>query len=200
MISKVLSYGLVGLLAVALLGGTGYILFNPSETEAIGQGQDREGIEIGQRGQGGADNSVTYGQGQRGQGQGRGSGSDEASGQGISGNTGSGAGQVQNGTTRTLEWETVTGTVLAIDGEVTVETAAGEMLVGMGQSAYWESFELGLGDEIRVTGFYEDGEFKAGTVENLTSGGTITLRDDSGRPMWSGRGRSGWYSQTFKEP
>ena len=40
-----------------------------------------------------------------------------------------------------------------------------------------------------MTGFYEDGEFKAGTVENLTTGETIVLRDEAGRPMWSGQGR-----------
>jgi len=40
-----------------------------------------------------------------------------------------------------------------------------------------------------VTGFYEDGEFKAGTVENLTTGETIVLRDEAGRTMWPGQGR-----------
>ena len=39
-----------------------------------------------------------------------------------------------------------------------------------------------------MTGFYEDGEFKAGTVENLTTGETIILRDETGRPMWAGAG------------
>jgi len=34
----------------------------------------------------------------------------------------------------------------------------------------------------------EDGEFKAGQVENLGTGESIVLRDTSGRPMWAGRG------------
>jgi len=59
----------------------------------------------------------------------------------------------------------------------------------MGQSAYWSSFRLSVGDEIVVRGFHEDGEFKAGTVENVTTGETITLRDASGRPMWAGGGQ-----------
>ena len=88
----------------------------------------------------------------------------------------------------------------AVDGDVTIQTAEGEALVGMGQSAYREGFELAVGDEITVLGFYEDGEpslknghsdgtFNAGSVENLTTGETITLRDETGRPMWSGRGQ-----------
>ncbi|MCD6344029.1 MAG: hypothetical protein J7M17_00285, partial [Anaerolineae bacterium] len=68
-------------------------------------------------------------------------------------------------------------------------TAEGDVLVGMGQSAYREDFALEVGDEVTVLGFHEDGEFKAGTVENLTTDETITLRDETGRPLWAGRGR-----------
>ena len=79
--------------------------------------------------------------------------------------------------------------VIVVDDEITIQTAEGQVLVGMGQSAYREGFELKVGDEITVLGFHEDGEFKAGTVENLTTGETITLRDETGRPMWAGQGR-----------
>jgi len=88
-----------------------------------------------------------------------------------------------------VEWEALTGTVLVVDNEVTIQTTEGEVLVGMGQSAYWESFALEVGEEIAVIGFYEDGEFKAGTIENLTTGEMLVLRDENGRPMWSGQGR-----------
>lgn len=100
-----------------------------------------------------------------------------------------GAGQGRNETVRTVVWETLTGEVTVVDSEITVKTATGEVVVGMGQSAYRESFALQVGDEVAVTGFYEDGEFKAGTVENLTTGETIVLRDETGRPMWAGQGR-----------
>jgi len=116
-----------------------------------------------------------------GQSQGRGNAGSEAE--------SSGQGQGRNETERTVEWETLTGEVIVIDHEVTIQTAEGEVLVGMGQSAYWESFGLAVGDEITVTGYHEDGEFKAGTVENLTTGETIVLRDETGRPMWAGRGQ-----------
>jgi hypothetical protein len=110
-------------------------------------------------------------------------------GQGTSGRGQGSAGQGRNETVRTIEWETLTGIVTVVDSEVTVRTAEGEVLVGMGQSAYREGFELEVGDAVSVVGFYEDGEFKAGTIENLTTGQTIVLRDETGRPMWSGQGR-----------
>ena len=101
----------------------------------------------------------------------------------------SGTGQGRNETVRSVDWETLTGKVTVVDGDVTVETAEGEVLVGLGQASYREGFALKVGDKVSVTGFHEDGEFKAGTVENLTTGQTLVLRDETGRPMWSGQGR-----------
>ncbi len=201
MTNKVFKYGIVGLLVVALLAGTGYILLNPTEAEGQGpiggQGQGRGRSEIWQSSEGTADSGAAYGQGQ--QGQGRRNGGNEAQGQGQDafGGAGafdgsgrnSGAGQGRNETVRTIEWKTLTGEVIIVDGEITIQTAEGQVLVGMGQSAYREGFRLEVGDEITVLGFYEDGEFKAGTVENLATGETIVLRDETGRPMWSGQGR-----------
>ena len=174
MIKRVLSYGIVGLLAIALLAGTVYILLNPTEAQGQGptggqeQGQDHSrdwqgDVETGNGGAGAFD----------------GSGRD------------SGTGQGRNETLRTvpIEWESLTGKVIAVDGDVTIQTAEGQVLIGMGQSAYREGFGLEVGDEITMLGFHEDGAFKAGTVENLTTGEMIVLRDETGRPMWSGQGR-----------
>jgi hypothetical protein len=89
------------------------------------------------------------------------------------------------------EWVTVEGTVLQTL-ELVVETEDGETVqVGLGPSHYRDAqgFVLGVGDQVRISGYWEDGEFKAGQVENLTNGDTITLRDAYGRPMWSGQGR-----------
>jgi hypothetical protein len=69
-------------------------------------------------------------------------------------------------------------------------------MVGMGQSAYWQDFALAVGHDVVVIGFYEDGEFKASTVENLATGASISLRDRSGRPLWSGRGRPETHGDT----
>jgi hypothetical protein len=219
MTSKVLGYGMVGLLAVALLGGMGYILLNPTETAGQGpvgeQGQGRGRSEIWQDEAGTADGVAGYGKDQQAQGRAWGRSETAQSGggttngvtaygqgqpdqrQGAFGGAGasdgnrrsSGVGQGRNETVLTVEWETLTGPVIAIDSEVTIQTAEGEVLVGMGQSGYWESFGLEVGDELSVAGFHEDGEFKAGTVENLTTGETIVLRDEAGRPMWARQGR-----------
>jgi hypothetical protein len=88
-------------------------------------------------------------------------------------------------------WQTVEGVVLETT-ELVIETADGQTLqIGLGPSHYRESqgFVLEVGDEVRASGFLEEGEFKAAQVENLDSGESITLRDTSGRPMWAGRGR-----------
>ena len=63
--------------------------------------------------------------------------------------------------------------------------------VGLGPSQYREErgFVLNVGDEVIVTGYWEDDEFKALTVENLELNTEIVLRDEAGRPMWSGQGR-----------
>jgi hypothetical protein len=79
--------------------------------------------------------------------------------------------------------------VTAADNEIAIQTAEGEVIVGLGQASYREGFALKVGDEVTIAGFYEDDEFKAGTIENLTTGQTITLRNETGRPMWAGRGR-----------
>lgn len=89
-------------------------------------------------------------------------------------------------------WETIEGTVVESGSELLVDTGDGEVLVGLGQAFYREEqgFTVAVGDTVRVDGFHEDGEFKAGTVENLSTGARITLRDATGRPMWSGRGNN----------
>lgn len=51
-------------------------------------------------------------------------------------------------------------------------------------------FQLVVGDRVQMTGFFEDSEFKIIMINNLTSGQTLQMRDESGRPYWSG-GRSG---------
>ncbi len=80
--------------------------------------------------------------------------------------------------------------MIVSDSELTVTTDQGDILVGLGQQWYREQadFVVKVGDQVRIRGYYEDGEFKAGTVENLSLRTSITLRDETGRPMWSGRG------------
>lgn len=206
MFKKILAYSIIAILAITLVGGTIAILVRPHDVEAyngpaalnlntekqLGSQQDHEGQGSGNgggqgQGQGGTGRgSGTQNSGiieGRGQGQG-GAGQSMESGRGMNGQ-----GQNSQNDNTQASWETVTGTVLVADSELIIETDTGELLVGLGQAWYREEagFVVNVGDEVRVAGYEEDGEFKAGTVENLTTGVSITLRDGSGRPMWAGQ-------------
>jgi len=98
-------------------------------------------------------------------------------------------GQGRNTIVRDITWETITGTVISIDSEATIQTATDEVQLGMGPSTYWADFGLVVGDEVTVTGYHEDGEFKVSTIENLATGAPLTLRDETGRPIWAGQGQ-----------
>lgn len=193
MLSKVLSYGAIGLLAIALVAGTGYILSSPGEAQAGsdfpgGRGQGRGVADAAGRDNAAAPNQGAYGRSETAQGRGtpgnRTSGTENAA-----GGRGQGYGTSQGRSATVVEWETLTGTVTMADNEIAVQTTEGKVIVGLGQASYREGFALEVGDKVMITGFYEDGEFKAGAIENLTTGQTIVLRDEAGRPMWTGRGR-----------
>ena len=196
MLKKVVSYGVVGLLAAVLVGGSAYIFLRPEDAQAQSGGQGWRDQEQASQLESGKGIDPSY----QGQGQGRGAGGgglqSPSRGQGQGRGQGLGQGSEQNlaegAATGVADWETLQGIVTVVDDEITVQTDAGDLVVGLGQAAYREasSFELAVGDEVLINGFDEDGEFKAGFVENLTTGQTITLRDESGRPMWAGRRRN----------
>jgi hypothetical protein len=60
---------------------------------------------------------------------------------------------------------------------------------------WWFAQEQGFvaaeGDELAIVGFYEDGAFEAGRLDNLTTGLSVPIREESGRPLWAGGGRRG---------
>jgi hypothetical protein len=103
---------------------------------------------------------------------------------------GTGTGQAQ-----VDEWLTLGGTVVSVDSNaLVVETDSGEQVV-MENRPWWfaqeQAFSAQPGDSVTVIGFYEDGEFEVGQIDNLSTGQTVTIRDESGRPLWAGRGRRG---------
>ncbi len=75
--------------------------------------------------------------------------------------------------------------------DMILEAAEGDVLIGTGPGYLAEQgFVVLLGDSVSVTGFWEDEEFKAVEITQLADGTSIILRDDWGRPMWSGAGRN----------
>jgi hypothetical protein len=118
------------------------------------------------------------GQGSRGQGsgvRGQGSGSDVAQAEEV------------------VAWVTVDGAVTGVtDNEIVIDTADGQQVAVGGRPwsyAQEQQFTVQVGDRLRLQGFYEGEELEVGRIENQRSGATVQMRDTSGRPMWSGRGR-----------
>jgi len=75
--------------------------------------------------------------------------------------------------------------------DLVLETEGGEeIVVGTGPGYLADQgLVLGAGDQVRVQGFWEDGEFKAAQVTRLRDGLTVNMRDSLGRPAWSGSGQ-----------
>jgi hypothetical protein len=153
------------------------------QPQGVGGGQG-QGYRGGQNQSADQTTTQAQGQGKRG---GRGAG-----GQGQSTN---GQGQTQNpnpGTPQAnvAEWVTVTGTVNSFDGVgVSLTTDDGAPLwVQFGQSRYVtaQGVTFTAGDHLTANGFYENGQYQAGTVTNDTTGQTLNLRDTLGRPLWAG--------------
>lgn len=100
------------------------------------------------------------------------------------------------------EWVTVEGEVLqapAAGIDMLLQTADGALTVGTGPDYLGQQgYILGVGDQVQVTGFWEAGEFKVAEIVRLADGAAITLRDEMGRPFWSGalqNGRGGGRGQ-----
>jgi hypothetical protein len=208
MLKKVVGYGVVGLLAVALVAGVVYILARPAEVQAGqgplgGQGQGRAGtVEPGTGYYGGGAAGLgegSYGRGQAGQGRGAAGNAGNGGGgygRGQGAQAGSGSAGVGDGVGLDHPadtWIPVSGTVVAFDGDLAVETGEGEMVIHMGATWYWDAngIALNVGDKVEVRGFYDGDEFEAGWIKNVTTGAEIAMRDETGRPLWAGRGRWG---------
>jgi hypothetical protein len=90
-------------------------------------------------------------------------------------------------------WYSAQGRITAINGdEMRVATTDGEVLVEgqPWQYALGQGFTAQVGDEMRLSGYDEDDEFKVGWLENLSTGYGVMLRDETGRPGWAGRSRT----------
>ena len=197
MFVRVLKIGLIASLFLILVGGSVCILARPTETRQDSYAQAGSGYAVAERGRtdsvvaqeenGGDEYDQVQEENGSGEydrlGEGRGADS-ELAGQGL-------GTQSQCADAVEPAWETIQGRANDTGHDLLVETDKGEVLVGLGPDFYREerSFTISEGDDVVVQGYHEDGEFKAGTVKNLTTGMEIVLRDAAtGRPMWSGYG------------
>ena len=92
-------------------------------------------------------------------------------------------------------WLQLYGSVVSVDADaLVIQMADGEQIAVENRPwsfAQEQGFSAQLNDELTLTGFYEGEEFEVGRIDDATNGQTVLLRDESGRPMWAGRGRRG---------
>jgi hypothetical protein len=92
------------------------------------------------------------------------------------------------------EWQTVIGTVSSVDAshaEIMLSDGRSIEVGGRAwQLAAAQNFTANAGDSVTLHGFDENGVFQIGQIDNQNNGQTLSLRDTTGRPLWSGRGRS----------
>lgn len=135
-----------------------------------------------------------------GRGAGAGVGSEQAAGSAQGGFGGGGnvtppGDETGTGQAQVDEWMTLDGIATAVSAdEMTLQTDGGEAVLVDGRA--WRFLQeqgmvINARDRLRLTGFYEAGEFQVGSLDNLTTGQSVSIRDESGRPLWTGRGRRG---------
>lgn len=213
MVKKVLLGTLfVGLMAVLVVGAVNRTVAkteNDTGTHEVqGQGRNDDGSNsLAYNGRGG------QGQGQQGatgktrsQGRGQQDASGEASGQGqsqqgqLQGGNGNGrnSGQSAQGAVGTVpyvetedhEWQSLWGVVQSIDADqMTIRTSAGDVQVTdrPWTFAQEQGFQAKAGDQVSLSGFYEDDTFEVGGLTNVSTGLETKIREESGRPLWAGR-------------
>jgi hypothetical protein len=166
-----------------------------AQAEVSGEGRqaNRSGGNGGNGGNGQADGSGGgQGSGQGGSRQGNNQ-DDSRRGNGGNGQGSGGSGQgTGTGLASAYDWLTLEGTVVTVDEDaLVIETADGELLIDGRAWAYAleQGFATQAGHEMTVTGFWEDGEFKAAEIVDVDSGESVSVRDQDGRPYWSGQGR-----------
>jgi hypothetical protein len=206
--------GVIGALVAGAVIRTSDRLDQPLDGSGQGRGRNAQAeVGEGSRGEGRSDGNGGNGQGQNtGGGQGSGqSGNAQnggfqgtSEGEGRQGNGGNGQGgngqQVGGGNGQgdgtglevVEDWLILEGTVAAVDEDaLVVEVAESELLVDGRAWTYAleQGFITEAGHEVTVTGFWEDGEFKPVELVDTTSGASVTVRDQGGRPYWAGQGR-----------
>ncbi|MBT3337458.1 MAG: hypothetical protein HN855_00545 [Anaerolineae bacterium] len=90
------------------------------------------------------------------------------------------------------EWITYEGSLMSFQGgNMTMSTADGEIIAFQtGQPRFFaeQGVTFQVGDEIIVVGFYQNDQFSAGDITQVSTGARVMLRDPNGRPLWAGPG------------
>lgn len=97
---------------------------------------------------------------------------------------------------KATEWITLFGEVISVDeNALLVDIGAGDPLEITGRAwkyAQEMGFTTTAGDQLELLGFYEGEDFEVGGIDDITTGLSVALREENGRPLWAGgRGRRG---------
>lgn len=91
-------------------------------------------------------------------------------------------------------WLTFSGTVESVSQDLwTITLTDGSTLEIEGRKLSFmheQGFSVDVGDNLTIIGFFEGERFEIGQIMKTYSGEMITIRDQNGRPLWSG-GRQG---------
>ena len=171
---------ILGVLLVGLIGVlvAGAIIRTVDKTgnvaEARGQGQGHGTLEVAGQGAGGARAGIA-------------AGSDAGT---AALPVAPGVGQA-----KVDEWLTLEGVATSVDADTLIVKMDDGQEVTVENRPWWFAQEQGFaaqaGDRVRLVGFYEDGTFEVGQIADSTNGMAVQIREESGRPLWAGRGRRG---------
>ena len=88
------------------------------------------------------------------------------------------------------EWTSLVGVVVSLDDEslwIDVDQEEDLEITGRAWSFILDGgMVFSIEDEVALEGFYEDEEFEVSSILNLTTNDFLQVREDSGRPLWSG--------------
>ena len=93
------------------------------------------------------------------------------------------------------EWVTLEGSLQTANAdEYIVLCQNGEEVILEGRSLETmlsAGFYAEINDPIQLKGFFEDEDFETAQISNLSTGQTVSIRSETGRPLWAGNGRRG---------
>jgi hypothetical protein len=184
---------LVGLIGILVAGAVIRTMDKTERVaEASGRGYGRNNSEVDTYAAGGSTGLTTGGSGQ-----GRGGYAQDGNrgGYGGQGREDAPGDQTGTGQANVEEWLTLQGTVVSADADaLVVQTVSGEQ-VTIENRPWWfaqeQGFSAQVGDQVTLIGFYEGDDLEVGQIDDITSGQTVPVRDENGRPLWAGRGRRG---------
>ena len=88
------------------------------------------------------------------------------------------------------DWVSLSGQIIQVDGRtLEVLTEYDGILEISGRSwrfAQASGYLPGVGNEVILDGFFENGEFEVSAIQDLSAGQIVLLRDEDGHPLWSG--------------